>query len=152
MPYGPGHSGPDTRPQIPEPQSGIGKGMIVLLIFLGLLIAIAYYHTVVVGRDIPDENRSSLQPGLHLLDKRPFIVKVDFNELGIMTEYAWHYEINYYPQVMIPVGHVGVLTDSKGMVDPEPLPPGIHKLNLDLYDVTIVNTEKQEWRMEGESE
>ena len=124
---------------------------------LGWLIAILLILSVVghfvIAKDYDNkpgwqhkDGMIELESGFHTLGKWPFITHVSSDELGVLIEYDNHYDVRHYKQVKIPEGYVGVLTQKwDGVVKKKPMYPGLYKINLDLYKVTLVDTQNREF-------
>ena len=121
-----------------------GKWATIILVS-AIVISCAWYFVFVPWSEDfkPVSKLDVLQPGYHKVDKWPFIVTVESSECASLTDMGWYYDIEYHKIVVIPMGYVGVISGSKGVIN-KPLDPGKYYLNLREYDVQLVNPDKQE--------
>lgn len=89
--------------------------------------------------DCPDTLGDILDPGYHLVDKWPFIVTVPVGKIGVLRDGGYYYHVRYYNHITIPQGYVGIVESCKG-INSKTLSPGIYKINLDMYKVSLVDT------------
>ena len=86
------------------------------------------------------------------MDKYPFVIKVNPNETGYATERDWTYHVTYSSLVVIQPGHVGVVIIVENrIIKPEVLKPGVHRVNLNLFKVEHVDTQRQTYTFGGDA-
>ena len=74
-----------------------------------------------------------LLPGYHMVDKWPFLITIPHNHSGSLLDQGWYYDVEI---VIIPPGHVGVLSEGKG-TQHNPLKPGRYYIDPRQYEVTL---------------
>jgi len=81
---------------------------------------------------------TSLYPGSHFVDRPPFIINVDNNEVAIITKYFWYYDITYHKATVIPKGSFGFkYFNRNGIRSGVILQPGTHTIDPNKYEVEI---------------
>ena len=135
------------------PPKGISKTAVVIATFVIIFMLANIFvfppsdfekHTQQVDDLDPNiPNGFTLFPGYHTFAKWPFIASVPASHVGSAIDIGWYYDIEYYEYTVIPRGYVGVITNRRGRVSPDPLTPGVYSINLRENKVTIVNTGKR---------
>lgn len=119
--------------------------VIILIIFLSAILytGIGIYERHEAGwydkSEYMNECGTSyvmLSPGYHLLDKWPFATTIKYNDIGILRDKGWYYDVVYHAQIIIPHGNLGVVTGCDGKRDI--LQPGRYNINRDLYRVVLI--------------
>ncbi len=137
-------------PKPDAPKGTSGRWITAGLILLMLATWMAVYSSIVIERELPENNVTNLDPGHHFIGKVPFYINVPPHNYAILTERSWYYDTRVQPQVVIPKDHVGVLTRDDGVVvRPDTLEPGIYKINLAEYTVTLFKTKPQTYMFGG---
>jgi len=123
------------------------RGTWITVIFLLCVLSVfTYIHLTTPEEGI--NNVTTLHHGSHFLDRVPFIVNVDHDEVATLTKHFWYYDIEYHKDVVftiIPQGWVGFrYTDENGIY--EILRPGRYKIDLDKYEVDMFKIDPQTFK------
>ena len=114
------------------------RGTLITVIFLFCVLFVFTYMIATTQKEGINAV-TSLNPGSHFVDRPPFIINVDHNEVAIITKYFWYYDITYHKVTVIPEGHLGFRFSKKGglPVEVKILYPGIYRIDLDKYRVDL---------------
>ena len=123
------------------------RGTWVTVIFLLCVLSVCLYIQITT----PEEginNVTSLCPGSHFVDRVPFIVNVDRNEVAILTKHFWYYDIEYHKVTVISRGYLGLRYTNKNGIwcIHEILQPGIYRIDLDKYKVNLFKMDPQTFK------
>ncbi len=131
----------DEKEIINQPINKKGTRVVVVFLFCVLSFFIYMFMSAEEGID----NITILQPGHHFVTRPPFIVKVDHDEVAMLTKYIWYYDIIYHKVTVIPKEHVGFIRSKKGSIK-DFLRPGIYRINQDKYEVEIFKMDPQTFK------
>lgn len=114
------------------------RGTWVTVIFL-LCVLFVFVYMIATTQEEGINEVTSLNPGSHFVDRPPFIINVDHNEVAILTKHFWYYDVEYHKVTVIPEGHLGFRFSKKGglPVEVKILYPGIYRIDLDKYRVAL---------------
>jgi len=117
---------------------------ILSLILLGIGLFL-WYHETVIQREVNILSFEELKSGRHLVGKFPFIINVGDDEIAVAYEERWNYIVSYFKQTNIPKDYVGILTrrDDKNVEMGRVLLPGNHKINLAVYNISLIDLSPQ---------
>ncbi len=113
--------------------------MWVTVVFL-LCVLFVFIYVIATTQEEGINTVTSLNPGSHFVDRPPFIVNVDHNEVAILTKYFWYYDITFHKVTVVPNGSLGFVfieNNEKRIVHHRTLEPGTYRIDLDKYKVTL---------------
>ncbi len=119
-----------------QPTNKRGTWVTVIFLFCVLFV---FTYMIATTQEEGINTLTSLDPGSYFVDRPPFIINVDHNEVAIITKYFLYYDITYHKVTVIPKGYLGFkYTNRDGIwCSHEILQPGIYRIDLDKYEVDV---------------
>lgn len=143
-------------PPTPPPTNGKSKWFSIVIVTMVFFMFTWHFGAKPLYEDFKDKwitiessdgcnadiGKNLLHPGYHVFAAPPFVTFIPVGMAGIIEKNWWGYAVHKFDNIRIPNGHVGVVTGCEGVL-PDPLMPGIYRLNRMEYNIELVNTQKQ---------